>query len=71
MTVDESDRVLRLLGVLSLTEEVYSSRERALRWLRRPNPRLDGHVPMLLLKTSVGCHMVEQLLGQIDEGMII
>jgi uncharacterized protein (DUF2384 family) len=42
-----------------------------LRWLRRANPRLDGHVPMMLLKTGVGCHMVEQLLVQIDEGMII
>jgi putative toxin-antitoxin system antitoxin component (TIGR02293 family) len=71
LTVDESDRVLRLLGVLSLAEEVYSGRERALRWLRRANPRLDGHVPMMLLKTGVGCHMVEQLLVQIDEGMII
>ncbi len=71
MTVDESDRVLRLLGVLSLAEEVYSGRERALRWLRRANPRLDGHVPMMLLKTGVGCHMVEELLGQIDEGMVI
>jgi hypothetical protein len=32
---------------------------------------LKGHVPLMLLKTSVGSRMVEQLLWQIDEGMFI
>jgi len=71
LTVEESDRVLGLLRTLSLVEEVYSTRDRALAWLRRANPRLKDHVPLLLLKTSVGCRMVEELLIQIDEGMII
>lgn len=71
LTIEESDRVLGLLRVLSLTEEVYSTRERALAWLRRANPRLKDHVPLLLLKTSVGSRMVEELLIQIDEGMFI
>jgi putative toxin-antitoxin system antitoxin component (TIGR02293 family) len=71
LTVEESDRVLGLMRVLSLAEEVYSRPERALAWLRRANPRLKGHVPLMLLKTSVGSRMVEQLLGQISEGMFI
>jgi putative toxin-antitoxin system antitoxin component (TIGR02293 family) len=71
LTVEESDRVLGLLRMLSLVEEVYSTRDRALAWLRRANPRLKDHVPLLLLKTSVGCRMVEELLIQISEGMII
>jgi putative toxin-antitoxin system antitoxin component (TIGR02293 family) len=71
LTVEESDRVLGVLRVLSVAEEVYSGRERALAWLRRANPRLNDRVPLLLLNTSVGCRMVEQLLWQIDEGMFI
>lgn len=71
LTVEESDRVLRVLRVLAATEEVYGSRSRALDWLRRPNPRLEERAPLSLLKTDTGSRMVEELLGQIDEGMFI
>src|SRR5579863_2951127 len=71
LTVEESDRVLRLIRVLSLAESVYGSRERALGWLRRPHPRLDGRAPLSLLKTDTGSRIVEELLVQIDEGMFI
>jgi putative toxin-antitoxin system antitoxin component (TIGR02293 family) len=71
LTVEESDRVLRILRVLSLTETIYESRERALRWLRRENPRLDGRAPLSLLTTDTGTRLVEQLLGQIDEGYFL
>jgi putative toxin-antitoxin system antitoxin component (TIGR02293 family) len=71
LTVEESDRVLRVIRVLSLTESVYGSRERALAWLRRPHPRLDGRTPLSLLKTDAGSRIVEELLIQIDEGMFI
>jgi putative toxin-antitoxin system antitoxin component (TIGR02293 family) len=71
LTVEESDRAVGLLRILSLAEGVYGSPERALAWLRRPNPRLKDAVPLLLLNTSVGSRMVEQLLGQISEGMFI
>ena len=71
LTVDESDRVLRVIRVLSLTESVYGSRERALDWLRKPNVRLDGRAPLSLLKTDTGSRIVEELLIQIDEGMFV
>jgi putative toxin-antitoxin system antitoxin component (TIGR02293 family) len=71
LTVEESDRVLGLLQILALTEEVYGGRERALAWLRRAHPRLGDRVPLLLLNTNAGSHMVEELLIQIDEGMFI
>src|SRR6266567_5674925 len=35
LTIEESDRVLRMMRALSQAEEVYESRERALHWLRR------------------------------------
>jgi putative toxin-antitoxin system antitoxin component (TIGR02293 family) len=71
LTIEESDRVIRTLRVLSVAEGVYESRERALQWLRRPNPRLDGRTPISLLKTDTGARIVEELLGQIDEGYFI
>ena len=71
LTLEESDRVLRVIRVLSSAEAVYGSRERALAWLRRPNPRLDGRAPLSLLKTDTGSRMVEELLVQIDEGMYV
>jgi putative toxin-antitoxin system antitoxin component (TIGR02293 family) len=71
LTVEESDRVIRALRVLSAAEGVYESRERALEWLRRPNPRLNDRSPISLLKTDTGARIVEELLGQIDEGYFI
>ena len=71
LTVEESDRVLRAIRVLSLAESVYGNRERALGWLRKPHPRLDGRAPLSLLKTDTGSRIVEELLVQIDEGMFV
>ena len=71
LSVEESDRVIRALRVISAAEGVYESRERALQWLRRPNPRLNDRSPISLLKTDTGARIVEELLGQIDEGYFI
>lgn len=69
LTVEESDRVLRAIRALSLAASVYAGRDRALDWLRKPNPRLDHRTPLSLLKTDTGSRIVEELLVQIDEGM--
>lgn len=71
LTVEESDRVLRAIRVLSLAESIYGSRERALDWLRKSHSRLDGRTPLSLLKTDTGSRIVEELLIQIDEGMFV
>lgn len=82
LTVEESDRVIRMLRILRATEAVYESRVRALDWLRRSNPRLEpapldvlfarsGRTPISLLTTETGARMVEELLGQIAHGMFI
>jgi len=71
LSLEESDRVLRVIRVVSSAEAVYGNRERALAWLRRPHPRLDGRVPLSLLKTDTGSRIVEELLLQIDEGMYV
>jgi putative toxin-antitoxin system antitoxin component (TIGR02293 family) len=71
LTMDESDRVLRMMRLLSQAESVYGSRERALAWLRRPSPRVGKRAPLELLKTDAGSRIVEELLVQIDEGMFV
>jgi len=71
LTVEESDRVLRIVRVLSQTEMVYGSRDRALYWLRRPVARLKDRAPLDLLRTDTGARMVEEILVQIDEGMFV
>jgi len=71
LTVEESDRVLRIIRVLSSAEALYGSREQALLWLRKPHARLEGRTPLSLLKTDTGSRIVEELLVQIDEGMFI
>ncbi len=71
LTIEESDRVLRVIRVLSLTETIYGNRVRALAWLRKHHPRLDNRTPLSLLKTDTGSRMVEELLIQIDEGMFV
>lgn len=71
LTMEESDRVLRMIRTLSTAEAIYGSRERALAWMRRPQPRLEERTPLSLLKTDTGTRLVEELLIQIDEGMYI
>jgi putative toxin-antitoxin system antitoxin component (TIGR02293 family) len=71
LTVEESDRVLRVARLLAKAEAVYESRERALEWLRRPNPRLSNRTPLEMSKTDTGSRIVEELLVQIDEGMFV
>ena len=71
LTVEESDRVLRVIRVLSAAESVYRSRERALAWLRQPHARLDGRTPLSLLKTDMGSGFVVVLVIVIDVGMFV
>lgn len=71
LSVEESNRVLRLMRALSQAENVYGTRERALAWLRRPNAQLAGQSPLSLLDTDSGIRIVDELLVQIDEGMFV
>ena len=71
LTVEESDRVMRLLRLFSHAESVYGSRERALGWLRHPRTRFGKRTALNLLKTDVGSRIVEEMLVQIDHGMFV
>jgi putative toxin-antitoxin system antitoxin component (TIGR02293 family) len=68
LTVDESDRLVRLTRVQSLAEDVFIDPEKANEWLRLPLPILDGRAPLDLARTEIGARIIEQLLGKIAWG---
>ncbi len=70
LSADESDKALRAARVLALAERVFASREKAFSWMRKPKQRFDGETPMQMLGTEAGARLVEQMLVQIDEGMV-
>ena len=71
LSLEESDRALRVAKILTVADRVFDNHDKALRWLRRANPRLDGRTPLELLKSEVGGDLVYQMLIQIDEGMFV
>ncbi|MDP2963895.1 MAG: DUF2384 domain-containing protein [Sulfurimicrobium sp.] len=68
LTVEESDRAVRLVRVLARAEAVFGDKEKAMRWLRRPMKRFDEKQPLEMLTTDMGSRLVEESLVQIDEG---
>jgi putative toxin-antitoxin system antitoxin component (TIGR02293 family) len=66
---DESDRIYRLAHVLAMATDVLEKKERASRWVRKPNRALGGEAPLRLLDTDVGARQVEAILGRIEHGV--
>jgi len=67
---DESDRLARMLRMIARAEEAIGSRERALRWVVKPNRALDGLPPLTLLASDAGALAVERVLGRIEHGIV-
>ena len=68
LTVEESDRLVRLARVQALAEDVFGDARKANQWLRQGLGVLDGRAPLELARTEVGARVVEQILGKIDWG---
>ncbi|MDB5526434.1 MAG: hypothetical protein JWM58_4197 [Rhizobium sp.] len=68
LTVDESDKLVRVLRVLANTFETFGERKKALRWLRKPLRELDGATPFSTTETEAGARMIENILAQIAWG---
>lgn len=67
---EESERVLRAARILARAQAVMGSEQAALDWLRAPRKRFEGRAPLDMLRTEAGGRLVDQMLIQIDEGMI-
>jgi putative toxin-antitoxin system antitoxin component (TIGR02293 family) len=68
LTVDESDRAVRLLRIQTLAEEAFDDKDKAHRWLRRPLTAIGGETPLNVAQTEAGARLVETLLGKIAWG---
>ncbi len=69
LTPEASDRAVRLARLDAQATEVLGDPERARRWLRTPNPALEGRVPLELSVSSEGARLVETVLGRIAHGV--
>jgi len=66
---DESDRLFRVARIVALADETLGGRERAARWLQRPNRALGNAIPLHHLDTELGARQVEDALGRISHGV--
>ncbi|WP_169747183.1 antitoxin Xre/MbcA/ParS toxin-binding domain-containing protein [Edaphobacter aggregans] len=71
LSLEEADRTLRVAKIITLADHVFGNHDKALRWLRRGNQRLEGRSPLEMLRSEVGGDLVRQMLYQIDEGMFV
>ena len=69
LTVDEADRLLRVVRAAVGALEALGDSEKARVWLRTPNRALRGEAPLDLLATDIGARMVERVLGRIEHGV--
>jgi len=68
LTIDESDRAVRLLRIQTLAEETFGDYEKANLWLRRSLTELGGETPLDVAQTEAGARLVETILGKIAWG---
>ncbi|AVT82083.1 antitoxin Xre-like helix-turn-helix domain-containing protein [Rhodopseudomonas palustris] len=67
LTIDESDRAVRLLRIQSLAEDTFDV-DKASLWLRRPLAELNGETPLTIAQTEAGARLIEMVLGKIAWG---
>ena len=68
LTVEETDRAIRLARVAELAERVFGDKSKAHRWLRKPKRTLSRATPLTYLASEAGARLVEDMLYRIDSG---
>jgi putative toxin-antitoxin system antitoxin component (TIGR02293 family) len=68
LTVEESDRAVRLARIQSLAEATFGDPGKANLWLRRRLAELGGESPLTQANTETGARVVETILGKIAWG---
>lgn len=65
-----SDRLFRLARLFTMAKRVLGDENGASEWLKRPQWRLGGRVPLDLLETDPGANEVKNVLGRIEYGIL-
>jgi putative toxin-antitoxin system antitoxin component (TIGR02293 family) len=68
LSLEESDRLGRIVRTFELAVRVYGDNENASDCLTTPTHRFDGRTPLSMLRTGAGELAVQEFLIQIDEG---
>jgi putative toxin-antitoxin system antitoxin component (TIGR02293 family) len=68
LTVEESDRAVRLVRIQTVAEETFGTKEKANSWLRRQLAELGGETPLDVAQTEAGARVIETILGKIAWG---
>lgn len=68
LSIEESDRLVRLTRIQALAEDVFVDSQKANTWLRQPLGELNGNPPLELAQTEAGARLIEQVLAKIDWG---
>ena len=69
LTLEQSDRVRRLMRMILEAEYTFGDNAKAHTWLRRPSTLLDGETPLDRLDTDAGTKQIETLLERIAHGI--
>lgn len=65
----ESERIARLATLFDASLAMLRDPQRASDWLRAPNPRLGGAVPIEAAGTELGAAEVHDLIGRLRHGV--
>ena len=68
LTRQESDRAVIFANTVALAERIFGERDKAARWIAKPNDNLGAAKPLDLLRTALGAREVEEELIRIEEG---
>jgi putative toxin-antitoxin system antitoxin component (TIGR02293 family) len=68
---DESERIWRLLKLVHHAADVLGGVEGARAWMREPNFALGDETPLRFADTEPGARRVDDLLGQIEYGILV
>jgi putative toxin-antitoxin system antitoxin component (TIGR02293 family) len=60
----------QLMSISVRAGEVFANHEKALHWLRSPNPSLEGKTPLEAAQTDRGYREVEDVLVRIERGVL-
>ena len=69
LTIEETDKALRLERIATQAERVFGDAEKAHRWLRKAKRELRGETPLAFLASEAGARVVEEMLFRIEHGI--
>ena len=69
LTVEETDKALRLERIATQAERVFGEAGKAHRWLRKAKRELHGETPLAYLASESGARVVEEMLFRIEHGI--